>query len=87
MNITKNIRFTDTESKLVVTSGQMGKGNYEGRGNKRYKLLCVLHNTGNMTKFCNNCKCGVFFNKFIKKNELNFNVKKRSLYHSFTYHA
>jgi len=49
VNMTKNIRFTDTESKLVVTGGQMGKGNYEGRESKRYKLLCVLYNSGNMT--------------------------------------
>ena len=49
VNITKNIKFTGTENKLVVTSGQMGKGDYRGRGSKRCKLLCVLHNTVNIT--------------------------------------
>ena len=45
-------------------------------GEVRDTNSCVYCTTlGIWPIFCNNCKCGVFFNKFIKKNEQNFSVK------------
>ena len=55
-NITKRNRLTDTENKLVVTSGERegGRGNRGGREEKvqtiRYKISYkdILYNTGNV---------------------------------------
>ena len=42
VNITKTSRLTDTENKLVFTSGERGVGRGNMRlGNKRYNLLRI----------------------------------------------